>query len=107
PMSNQTLVQPVIRHVSYALAHVPGLVEHGSKPTREVAARPELGAEIRRSLRSFADATDYLPHQVYIGGAPVEALWETPEPWYENSPAGADRFGVFGEIMPEEEFYGL
>jgi len=33
---------PVVRRFDFFLAHTPGLVRHGSKPSREIAKRPEL-----------------------------------------------------------------
>ncbi len=44
--------RPVIKAVRYFLAHTPGLVRHGSKPSRELAKSPGLLDEITGHLRS-------------------------------------------------------
>ena len=36
------MAQPVVRDVRFFLAHTPGLVRHGSKPSREIAKEPAL-----------------------------------------------------------------
>ena len=36
-----------------------------------------------------------------------EELADRPRPWYNENLKGADRFGKFGEIMTQDEFYGL
>lgn len=98
---------PVVKAVAYFLAHVPGLVRHGSKPSREIAKRPELLERIRANLRSYEEAVAYPPHQVFIGNLRPDALWQIPRPWPRHLLEGASRHGPFGEIMPEEEFLGL
>ena len=44
---------PVIRGVRYFLAHAPGMVQHGSKPSRDLLADPGLAAELASHLRSY------------------------------------------------------
>lgn len=97
---------PVVKAVSYVLAHTPHLVRYGSKPTREGALAPEVLDEIEGSLRDFETARDYGPHQVYVGNQPPELLADIARPWHEH-PIPGKRFGPFGEIVPEDEFYGL
>lgn len=103
----QTKRFPVVRAVAYALAHVPGLVEHGSKPQRELARDSELSAVLASHLRSYEQAVAYPPNRVYLGCLPPEALWNLEKPWWKASDAAVSRFGRYGEIVPEEEFYGL
>lgn len=98
---------PVIKAVSYALAHTPDLVVYGSKPERELRKNPELMQQISEHLRSFEQACAYPPHQVFIGSLPPESLWDIPRPWWQSTQNGSARFGSFGEFMPETEFYGL
>ncbi len=98
---------PVIKAVSYALTHTPGLVRYGSKPERELRKDPKLDQQITEHLRSFEQACAYHPNQVFIGSLPPESLWDIPRPWWQSSVNGSARFGPFGEIMPEDEFYGL
>jgi glycine/sarcosine/betaine reductase complex component C subunit beta len=98
---------PVIKAVSYTLAHTPDLVRYGSKPERELRRDPKLKEQIATHLRSFEQACSYQPNQVFLGCMPPESLWDAERPWWRSSKNGASRFGPFGEIMPEAEFYGL
>ncbi len=93
--------------VWYSLAHVPELVRYGSKPLRELRARPELGAEFAKLLRSFPAAVGYTPHQVYIGNLAPEKLHDLPRPWYDNLSEGATAQGCFGDIVDQTMFYAL
>jgi glycine/sarcosine/betaine reductase complex component C subunit beta len=84
------------------LEHVPDLVRYGSKPSRELDRLPEL----ERSLRTYEQALAYPPHQVFIGNARPEQLWEQERPWWRGNGSGARR-GSFGELMPQSEYYEL
>ncbi|MBI4493324.1 MAG: glycine reductase, partial [Chloroflexi bacterium] len=107
-MPNQDLQRfPVVTGASYFLAHLPGRVRYGSKPTRELDKTPDLQPDILSSLRNYEDARAYPPHQVFIGNLRPDALWDIPRPWYRQPVAGASRFGPYGEIMPEHEFLAL
>jgi hypothetical protein len=96
---------PVISAASAALAHVPGLCRHGSKPSRELPKNPELQAQFLASLRTFEQAVAYGPHQAYLGAIHPRDLPERP--WVGAAPNGAGRFAGAGELMPEDEFLGL
>jgi glycine/sarcosine/betaine reductase complex component C subunit beta len=98
---------PVIKGVSYFLAHVPSMVCYGSKPNRELKHDPSLLSSFINHLRPFDQAVAYPPNQVFIGNLDPDQLWDTPSPWHKNPVANASRWGEFGEIMPEEEFYGV
>ena len=100
-------VNPVITSVSYFLAHVPSLIRYGSKPYREIRHDSSSLGPILRHLRSFEEAVVYGPNQVFIGNLDPDMLWSHPTPWYRNPVPEASRWGEFGEIMPEEEFYGV
>ncbi len=100
-------IKPVIKKVSYALAHVPGLVYHGSKPSREVRRDPSLLNQISSHMQTFNQAVAYAPNQVFIGNMAPDELKEMPEPWYLHPVPEASRKGLFGEIWPEEEFYAM
>lgn len=97
----------MVKAVSYFLGHVPGMVCHGSKPSREIARDPELFKQIVKHLHPYANTVSYPPSQVFIGNLTPDDLLDIPAPWYLNPVAGASRRGEFGEIMPEEEFYGV
>ena len=98
--------QPVIQGVRYFLAHTPGLVRHGSKPSRDIAVDPGLVPALASQLRSFEEAVGYPPNRAFLGSMYPDALSGLSRPWYELN-GGGTRWGPHGEIMPEEEFYGL
>jgi hypothetical protein len=103
---SQTLVQPVVRGVRFFLAHTPGLVRYGSKPTRELAKDPGLMAAISAHLRPYEAAVAYPPNQAFLGAIYPDDLRAYGQPWFKAT-EGGQRWGPHGEIMPEEEFYGL
>ena len=118
---------PTIKAVRYQLVHAPGLVRHGSKPSREIAKRPELLEDVTSHLRCYEDALAYPPNRVFLGGMLPDGLLEIERPWFQTtlrtSPHTRQRAGTaaedtvlsgesprwqpFGETMPEEELYGL
>ncbi|MFQ5878810.1 MAG: glycine/sarcosine/betaine reductase complex component C subunit beta [Dehalococcoidia bacterium] len=99
--------RPVIRDVRFFLAHSPGLVRYGSKPAREVACDPPVWGRIQAHLRSYADAVAYAPHQVLLGNRDPDSLADIPQPWFEHGLPESPRSGPFGELVGEEELYGL
>jgi len=99
--------KPVVKGVSYFLAHVPSLVRHGSKPSRELVHESSLLQPILDHLQTFDQAVIYPPNQVFIGNLDPDELLNIKTPWYQNAISNASRWGEFGEIMPEEEFYGI
>jgi hypothetical protein len=100
-------VAPVIRGVSYFLGHVPGMVRHGSKPSRELPKDAALLGRFLSHLEPFDMAVAYPPNQVFIGNISPEDLRRIPSPWVAHPVASPSRRGPFGEIMPEDEFYGM
>jgi hypothetical protein len=96
---------PVISATSAALAHVPGLCRHGSKPSRELRRNPEVESEFLGSLRTFEQAVAYAPHQSFLGALHPRELPQRP--WIGAAPNGEGRFAGVGELMPEDEFLGL
>ncbi|MGI8407229.1 MAG: glycine/sarcosine/betaine reductase complex component C subunit beta [Actinomycetota bacterium] len=99
------MTSPVVSAATQILAHVPSLVQHGSKPQRVVAAAPEVGEQLTASLRTFEDALTYPPNQAFLGALHPRDLGGRP--WFGAPAEGASRFGPDGEIMPEDEFLGL
>jgi len=97
----------VIKNWSYVLVHTPEFVRYGSKPMRELAKNPALEKEINSHLRPYELVLDYLPNQVFIGNAHPKQLRTLSLPWLHHSLANPTRWGRFGEIMPQEEFYAL
>jgi glycine/sarcosine/betaine reductase complex component C subunit beta len=101
---------PVIKKASYILVNTPDMIMHnGTTQTLERETNPdsEYLKQIKGHLRSFEDVVAYAPNQTYIGNMIPEELATRPRPWYNEKLQGADRFGKFGEIMTQDEFYGL
>ncbi|HHY96323.1 MAG TPA: glycine reductase [Firmicutes bacterium] len=98
---------PVVKGYSYVLVHAPDLVRYGSKPTREIRKDAHVEEAIRARLRTYEAARDYPPNQVFLGNQGPEVLAEAETPWFDHPLAGSPRHGRCGEIMPEEEFYGV
>jgi betaine reductase len=96
----------VVKGARSFLAHTPGLVRYGSKPTREIASDPEAEKAITGGLRTYEQAAAYPPNQAYLGGIQPEELNAIEKPWYGHD-GRADRMQPYGEIMPEEDFYGV
>lgn len=91
---------------AFVVIHVPDFVRYGSKPSREILENTSLLQEIRSHLRSYDEVVNYAPHQVFIGNKHPDELLAIPKPWYEHPLEDGKRHGIFGEIMPEDEFYG-
>ena len=100
----------VLKGASYVLAVTPDLVLHnGTTQTTEMVVNPdsEYLKELPSHLRTFEQAVSYMPNQVYIGNVKPQTLKETPFPWYDKAMDNASKDGKFGEILPQDEFYGL
>lgn len=100
----------VVKGASYTMAFAPDMVLHnGTTQTSEQVANPdsEYLKELPNHLRSFEDAVAYIPNQVYIGNRTSQELGQVEFPWYDKKDENATREGKFGDIMPEDEFYGL
>lgn len=101
---------PCIRGAAYILVDTPDMViNNGTTQTleREINPDSEYLKKIRGHLRPFEDVVSYPPNQVYIGNMDPDELASIPRPWYTKKYEGYSRWGKFGEIMPEAEFYGL
>lgn len=97
----------IIKGTGYALAHTPSMIIHnGSTAVTEKIVNPdsEFLKGIPSHLRSYQDVVDYWPNQVYIGNATPAQFKEVEFPYFDKKMPGADRYGKFGEIMPEAEF---
>ena len=100
----------VLRGASYTLAHTPDMVIHdGATQVTERVVNPdgEYLKELPKHIRSFEDAVRYAPNQAYIGNLNNEELKAIEFPWYDKPTDITERTGKYGEIMPEDEYYGL
>ncbi|HHY09527.1 MAG TPA: glycine reductase, partial [Firmicutes bacterium] len=99
-----------VKASAYALVHAPNiLLEHGTTQSMEIARNPESEylKKLPEHLRTFEQVVAYPPNQAYIGALRPHELAEIPQPWYEVADEDASRFGPYGEIMPEAEFFAL
>ncbi len=100
----------VVKGAGYILVHTPDMVIHnGTTQTTERIVNPdsEYLKKLPNYLRNYDDVVSYAPNQTYIGNMTPEDLSEIDKPWYDKKQENADRFGKFGEIMPQDEFIGL
>lgn len=100
----------VVKGTSYVLVHAEDMVIHnGTTQSTERVVNPdsEYLKKLPNHLRSFDEAVNYIPNQVYIGNMKPEELKNYEQPWYNKPLENASRDGKFGEIMPEDEFIGL
>ena len=97
----------IIKGTGYALAHTPSMIIHnGSTAVTEKIVNPDSDflKGVPSHLRSYQDVVDYWPNQVYIGNATPAQFKEVEFPYFDKHMEGANRYGKFGEIMPEAEF---
>jgi glycine/sarcosine/betaine reductase complex component C subunit beta len=100
----------VVKGSSYVLVHAPDMVLHnGTTQTTEKYLNPNSDylKTLPKHLRSFEEAVNYMPNQVYIGNKKPADLKTIEQPWYDKGSEGASKDGKFGEIMPQDEFVGL
>lgn len=101
-------MNPVIKGSSYVLVHAPNIMIEGG--TTQALERDSKSSDyiekLNDHIRSFEDCLAYAPNQAYIGNIYPDELNNIKRPWYQNT-LKPERFGKFGEIMPEDEFYAL
>lgn len=97
----------VIAGAGYILAHTPDMVLHnGTTQTTERVVNPdsEYLRELPSHIRSFEDALAYWPNQVYIGNKTPDDLASVEFPYYDKRCDVTERYGAYGQMMPEPEF---
>lgn len=97
----------VIKGAGYVLVHAPDMVLHaGTTQTTEMIVNPnsEYLKELPNHIRPYEDVVSYLPNQTYIGNMTPEELAGYEQPWVGQKMENAQRYGKFGEIMPQDEF---
>ena len=101
-----------IKSYSYCLNHAPETGAHyGGTPWEAIHSGKEqeyLDA-LPKSIQSYDHALHYAPNQTYIGGITYEEFEAIPAPWVDKPlpDEKSNRYGKFGELMPEDEFLGL
>ena len=100
-------MKPVIKGAGYVLVHTPDMVmQNGTTQTTEKIVNPdsEYLKECPKHIRSYEECVSYWPNQVYIGNAHPDDLRGVEFPYYDKKFEGAERYGKYGEIMPQDEF---
>lgn len=100
----------VLKAAGYVLVHTPDMImQNGTTQTIERSVNPdsEYLKKVPEHLRTFEEVVNYAPNQVYIGNLTPEEFGTMPKPWVGVDVPNADRFGKFGEIMPQIEFICL
>ena len=100
----------VVKGAGYVLVHAPDMILHaGTTQTTEMIVNPgsEYLKELPNHLRSYEDVVAYMPNQTYIGNMTPDELAAQEQPWVGKNLPNAQRYGKFGEIMPQEEFLVL
>ncbi len=100
----------VVKAAGYVLVHTPDMILHnGTTQTMEKLTNPESEylKNVPKHLRTFEEVVNYAPNQTYIGNMTPNELGNIEMPWVDKPVENANRFGKFGEIMPQIEFIGL
>ncbi len=100
----------VMKGAGYILVHTPDMVIHnGTTQTTERIVNPDSDylKQIRGNLRTYDRVRAYYPNQTYIGNLSPFDLAKVEGPWQDLESPQDDRYGKFGEIMPQDEFYLL
>jgi len=97
--------RPVLLASASALAHAPGLIPIGSRPSRQLARDAGLLDRMRASWRGYNEAVGYAPNQAFIGAIHPRAMG--PRPHVGRVSEGASRSAGDGEVIPEAELFGL
>ena len=103
-------MKSVIKGTGYVLVHTPDMViENGATQTTERVVNPEgeYLKELPKHIRTWEQVLEYWPNQVYIGNKTPDQMKEVPFPWFDKTCDVNDRYGKFGQMMPQEEFYLL
>ncbi|MGI6575101.1 MAG: glycine/sarcosine/betaine reductase complex component C subunit beta [bacterium] len=99
-------MEPVIKGTAYILVHTPNLlVRYGTTQVLERRKESPYLKDIYNHVRPYAMALGYAPFQTYIGNLHPDALAQLSRPWFTGDKVEPKRFGSYGEIMPEDEFY--
>lgn len=101
---------PVVKGAGYVLVNTPDMVIHnGTTQTSDRITNPgsEYLKKLPEHLRKYEQVLNYAPNQVYIGNLTPDDLRGYKMPWHDKDVPNQERFGKFGEIMPQDEFIAL
>ncbi len=104
------MAKVAVKATSYCLNFTPDLaLQYGTTPYQERLANPssEFLTDLAKAQVSYDTVCRYAPNLTFIGAMSVSELEAHPAPYLDNFADKAQRFGRFGEIMPEDEFIAL
>ena len=105
------MTYPVIKSSGYTLIHTPDILKNNGSTQVNVRAKDPASDYLKNidaSLRDYEEVVSYGPNQCYIGNITPDQLESIAKPWYAKENASKnERYGKFGEIMPQDEFYAL
>ena len=99
-----------VKATAYCLNHTPEIgLRYGTTPYQERHANPD--SQFLKDLSAVGVPYDticrYAPYLTYVGVMDTDDLEKHAKPCLQNLEAKSERFGRYGEIMPEDEFIGL
>ncbi|MBE3095206.1 MAG: glycine reductase, partial [Actinobacteria bacterium] len=101
----------VVKGGGHVLIHCPSLLFYGHALQEEIKEGVDKSLDLLLpNLRKYSEAVTYLPNQVYIGNLEPEVLGDYDQPWWNSSRnifKTSERFGPYGEIIPQDEFFAL
>ena len=103
------MAKVAVKATAYCLNFAPELgLHYGTTPHMEHVAHPdsEFLKGLAANMQTYDQACGYAPNLTYIGAMSTDELTAHAQPWVDNY-GKPQRFGAFGEIMPEDEFLGL
>ncbi|MDR2724722.1 MAG: glycine reductase, partial [Candidatus Adiutrix sp.] len=104
------MTHAAVKSCANCLVFTPELALHyGNTPYMERRTKPdsEFLAALPGRAQSYEEAARYAPNLVFIGALSPEDLAGRPQSWLEHLEPAPVRDGLFGELMPEDEFLGL
>lgn len=99
-----------VKATAYCLNYASELgLGYGTTPYLERTAHPDSPflSELAKAVQPCDVVGRYAPNLTYIGALSTDELTEHKTPWFENLAEKPQRFGRYGEIMPEDEFIGF
>jgi betaine reductase len=99
-----------VKATAYCLNHAPEIgLRYGITPYQERHANPDSPflADLAKALVPFDTVCRYAPYLTYVGAMSTDELENQARPCLQNLALKPERFGRYGEIMPEDEFIGL
>ena len=99
-----------VKATSYCLNFASELgLRYGTTPHLEHMAHADSPflTDLAKTAESYDMVCRYAPNLTYIGAMSTDELTVHPSPWLEHLQDKPQRFGRYGEIMPEDEFIGL